>query len=272
MVNIHVVAKERHAGKRWQRYTSYAHTAANAVAHLIVPELSRACVAMPIGFIEVKGGLAPVAIQGLEPGTNLFVAEDGRWLADYIPAAYRSYPFALGTTDEGKPVLCVLEDSGLLSDTTGELFFDEHGEQAPFLNEVLDFLTQVAVQRNATQRICSVLQKHKLVQPWPFKRKTAEGEQVIEGLLRIDQAALKQLSAEAFQEIRMAGALPVIYCQLLSVQHLPKLHQLARSRTANRGALPLAPEGDLDIEFLNKGGTISFGQFDYTLMRDRGGY
>lgn len=272
MVNIHVVAKERHAGKRWTRYTSYAHTAANAVAHLVAPELSKACVSMPIGFVEVKGGLAPVAIQGLEPGTNLFVAEDGRWLADYIPAAYRSYPFALGTTEEGKPVLCVLEDSGLLSDTSGEPFFDEHGEQAPFLKEVLDFLTQVALQRKATLRICSVLQKYKLVQPWPFQRNTDDGEQIIDGLYRIDQGALKQLSAEAFQEVRLAGALPVIYCQLLSVQHLPKLHQLALSRAANQGPLPLAPDGDLDIEFLNNGGTVSFGMFDQAPAHSPGGY
>lgn len=272
MVNIHVVAKERHAGKRCQRYTSYAHTAANAVAHLVLPELSRACMAMPIGFIKVKGGLAPVAIQGLEPGTNLFVADDGRWLADYIPAAYRSHPFALGTTEDGQPVLCVLEDSDLLSDVSGEPFFDEHGEQTPFLKEVLDFLIEVAIQRRATQRICSVLQNHGIVQPWPFKRKTHEGEQVIEGLYRIDQTALKQLSADAFQELRLAGALPAVYCQLLSMQHLPNLHQLAHMRTANEGALPVASDGDIDLEFLNNGGTVSFGMLDPALTHDRGVY
>lgn len=268
MSNIHVVAKERHARKRWQRYTSYAHTAADALAHLVLPELSRACVAMPVGFIKVKGKLAPVAVQGLEPGTNLFVRDDGCWLADYIPAAYRSYPFALGTTQAGEPVLCVREDSDMLSDSSGEPFFDEHGEQAPILKEVLDFMIKVAAQRIATQRVCSLLQEHKLVQPWPFKRKTDEGEQIIEGLYRIDKTALQQLSVEAFQQVRLGGALPVIYCQLLSMQHLPKLHQLARARTTQE-ALPLVSDGDLDLEFLNNESTVSFGLIDQGLKHDR---
>ena len=51
MNNVHVVAKERHASKRWQRYDSYAHAATDAVAHLVLPEIPRACVVMPIGFI-----------------------------------------------------------------------------------------------------------------------------------------------------------------------------------------------------------------------------
>ena len=270
MANIHVVAKERHAGKRCQRYTSYAHTADHAVAHLVLPELSRASVAMPIGFIEVKGGLAPVAIQGLEPGRNLFVADDGRWLADYIPAAYRSHPFALGATEEGQPVLCVLEDSELLSDISGEPFFNENGEQTHFLNEVLSFLVQVAIQRRATQRVCSVLRDYGIVQPWPFKRTGGNGEQSIGGLYRVDQTALKNLSAAAFQEIRLAGALPVIYCQLLSMQHLAKLHQLAQMRTADQDAMSPKHDGDLDLEFLNNAGTISLGMLDPALTHEQG--
>lgn len=263
MTHIHVVAKARHAHKRWQRYTSYAHTAADAVAHLVLPELSRACMAMPIGFMATKGGLAPVAIQGLEPGKNLFVAHDGQWLADYIPAAYRSYPFVLGATEDGKPVLCVIENSGLLSDTVGEPFFDDRGEPAAFLKKVLDFMVQVSIRRRATQRICSVLQKHDLIVPWPFERQTDAGVQMVDGLHRVDRGALNALSADAFQELRAAGALPALYCHLLSMQHLPKLADLARFahiQSAEHVTSTLAPAGDLDLEFLNNDGTLCFGE------------
>lgn len=272
MSNIHVVAQDRHAGKRWQRYTSYRHAATDAVAHLVVSELSRACVAMPIGFIFVKGGLAPVAVQGLEPGRNLFVNDDGHWLVDYIPAAYRSYPFALGATQAGEPVLCVREDGGLLSDSSGEPFFDEQGERTSFLKEVLDFMTQVAAQRHATQRICSLLQEHKLIEPWPIKRQTESGERIVQGLYRIDKAALARLSSDALQAVKVAGALPVIYCQLLSMQHMSKLHQLARWCKANHEPEALASDGALDLEFLNNQGTVCFGQFDQDLGHERGVY
>jgi len=268
MNNVHVVAKERHASKRWQRYDSYAHAATDAVAHLVLPEIPRACVVMPIGFIDTKNGLVPVAIQGLEPGKNLFVAEDGRWLADYVPAAYRSYPFALGVDTDGQPVLCVLEDSGLVTDSGTEPCFDEQGGRAPFLNDVMNFMLRVSSQRKATRHACSVLQKHKLVQPWPFTKQTDAGEQVISGLYRIDKTALKQLSGDDFQEVRLAGALPLIYCQLLSIQHLPKLHQMARSQTESADDLFLSDDNDLDLEFLNNGGTIGFGLCDPVLAQD----
>src|SRR5690606_25608640 len=140
--------------------------------------------------------------------------EDGRWLADYIPAAYRSHPFALGAARDGRPVLCVFEDSDLLEDTGGEPFFDGQGERAPFLNEVMDFMVHVSSQRKATRHACAVLQKYNLVQPWIFKKQTDAGEQIISGLYRIDKTALKQLSSDGFQEVRLAGALPLIYCQL----------------------------------------------------------
>ena len=270
MSSIHVVSKERHAGKRLQRYTSYAHTAGDAVAPLALDEIARACVAMPIAFMAAKGGGVPVGLLGLEPGRNLLVADDGHWLADYIPAAYRSHPFALGATKEGEPVLCVLEDSGLLSDSVGEPLFDESGERAPFLTDVLNFMIDVATRRQAAQRVCNVLQKHRLMQPWPIKRQTDAGEQVFEGLFRIDKTVLNQLSSDAFHELRVAGALPVVYCHLLSMQHLPKLaqlHQHAQKQQTDQAALSLAPGGELDLEFLNNGGTVAFGALDQSVMQ-----
>jgi len=269
MPNVQVIDRKRHTGKRWQRYTSYLHTAADAVAHLVMPELPRACVAMPIGFVEVKGGLAPVAIQGLEPGRNEFVAADGRWLADYVPAAYRSYPFVLGTTESGRPVLCMIEGSGLVSDTRGEPFFGEQGEPAPVMTQILDFLIQMAGQRRVTQRVCKVLREYGLFQPWPFTRSTEAGEETILGLHRIDTAALGRLPPEAFEEIRRAGALPMIYCHLLSMQHLAKLKRLSQDRAATQGGGPSAVSGELDLEFLNHDGTVGFGALNPPLMQSR---
>ncbi|RTZ43173.1 peptidase [Candidimonas sp. SYP-B2681] len=259
MPDIKVVSRESHADKRWQRYTSYSFADGDAVAQLVVQELPKAAMVLPVGFVAVGDGFLPVAVQGLQPGKNLLVAADGRWLGGYIPAAYRSYPFMLANTEDGQQVLCFIEDSGLLSDTEGESFFAEDGEPAQSVKDVLNFLTQVFANRQATQRICEALQKHNLIQPWPITLQTDAGEQVVEGLHRIDEAALNSLSAEAFDEVRQAGALPVAYCQLLSMQHLPKLGQLAQAHAAQQLTSLETPDGELDLEFLNDGGTISFG-------------
>ncbi|MDP1605898.1 MAG: SapC family protein [Rhodocyclaceae bacterium] len=67
---------------------------------------------------------------------------------------------------------------------------------------MLNFLSQVANNRSATQRLCDLLQKHQIIQPWPIKVQGDQGEQAVEGLYRIDETALNQLPAEAFIELR----------------------------------------------------------------------
>ena len=270
MSSIHVVSRDRYARKHWQRYRSYAHAALDPVAPLVLRELSRACTAMPIGFIELKGELLPVAVQGMEPGKNLFFDPDRGWLSDYIPAIYRSHPFVLGTTSDGDSVLCVMEDSGLLSEADGEPFFDDDGNFAPRLQEVFDFMIQVSQQRSATRRICAELRKHGLIQPWPIKRTTDAGAQFIRGLHRIDRDAMQALPAQGLQELRLAGALPVIYCHLISMQHMSRLANLALAQEGGSDAPQLVSEGELDIEFLNHGGTVSFGSFGRSIKQDQG--
>lgn len=255
MSQIAVISRDRHANQRWKRYTSYSFAAGDAVAPLVVQELSRACMHLPIGFVKSEQGFQLVAVQGLQPGRNLWVAPDGRWLAPYVPAAYRGFPFALATTQDGQRVLCVREDSGLLSDAEGEPFFDEEGKPAQAVQGVLNFLGQVADNADITARLSAVLAEHGLIQPWEITLKVQEGEQPVQGLYRVDEAALNALEPDAFEAVRKSGALPMVYCQLLSMQHLPKLGQLAQHHAqaqaqAQVQALMEPDTGELDLEFL----------------------
>lgn len=257
MAQLTVISREKHAGKRWTRYSSYSFAAAEAVAPLVAQELPRACLALPVGFVKGEQGFQIVAVQGLQAGKNLWVAPDGRWLAPYVPAAYRGYPFVLANTEDGQQVLCVREDSGLLSETEGEAFFDEEGNPSKAVRDVLNFLGQVGANAEATSRLCALLAEHDLIQPWEIQVKGEHGEQAIQGLYRVDEAALNALPSEAFDALRKGGVLPLVYCQLLSMQHLPKLGQLAGQHAAAQALLE--PEsGELDLEFLHDDGNIRF--------------
>ena len=264
MSNFQAISLERHAQQRWKRYTSYNFAAADSVVPLVATELPRASMALPIAFTLQGDNYMPAAVLGLQPGNNVFVSPDWRWLGSYIPAAFRSYPFRLAKRDDGQQVLCIDEDSGLLTESTsGEAFFDSEGKPIQSILDILGFLTQIEQNRIITTAACSVLQKHNLIHPWPITVKSDTGEQQIAGLFKIDEAALNQLSAEALLEVRNAGALPIAYCQLLSMQHLPLLGQLTEAQAkASAQALSLheiAPNGELDLEFFNKGGTFNFG-------------
>ena len=264
MPHYQAISRERHANRRWQPSSNYAFAAREALVPLVAAELPKAMMSLPIAFTEQDGAYLPAAVLSLLPGKDLFVAQSGSWAGDYIPSAFRAYPFRLATAGDGQQLLCIDEDSGLVSDgSDGERFFADDGRPSPAILNVLNFLTQIEQNRVATTAACAALQKHQLIRPWPVTLKTDAGEQQIAGLFQLDEAALLRLPADALFELVQAGALPVAYCQALSMQHLPLLGQLIGAHAhAAEQALAIAqgaPDGEPDFEFFNRDGTFNFG-------------
>ena len=258
MSNLQAISRQRHASQRWGRYSSYRFAAHDAWSILTAQELPKAMLHLPIAFTERNGVFVPVALLGLNPGKNLFVTREGRWVGGYIPASYRHYPFVLANTNEGRHVLCFNEDSGLLASTDGELFFGPDDQPSPAVAEVLTFLNQLAANHQVTERACAVLQKHNLIQPWAIKIQDPNGEQGVDGLFQIDEVALNQLPAEALIELRNASALVLAYCQLLSKQHLPSLGHLVEAHAKADAPLSLKNKNELDLSFLEGSETLKF--------------
>ncbi|MFI4939964.1 MAG: SapC family protein [Burkholderiales bacterium] len=240
MSNYQAVSVERHAGRCWQRHPNYLFAAADAVAPLTAAELPKAMMCFPIAFIEQAGNLIPVAVLGLLQGKNFFVAQDGTWLGKCIPAMFRFHPFRLMQTGNRQHVLCIDEDNGLVADGAGgERFFAENGQPTQAVLDILDGLKQIEQGRLATAAASAALQKFNLIRSWPVTLKTAQGEQQVAGLLQVDEAALNNLSGEDLLEVSRAGALPLAYCQLLSMQNLSLLGELAARQMP--GASPARP-------------------------------
>jgi len=204
-----------------------------ALAPLVAAEIPKAAMSMPVAFIRQDGQDVPVALMGLEPDNNVLVARDGRWLGQYVPSVLRGYPFSLAKTESDTLVLCIDEDSGLVVDGhEGEPFFTAAGEPAEGLGRVLDFLQQIEANRALTSQACAALARHALVRPWPISLQGDRGERRVEGLFQIDEGALNLASDEVFLELRHAAALPIAYCQMLSMQHLGRLSELAAASAA----------------------------------------
>jgi hypothetical protein len=89
MVELAAINPEHHAKKVWKQVANYTFAAADTVIPLVGAELSKAALAMPIGFVKLDDGYQLVAITSLQRGQNLYVAPDGKWLGGYIPAALR---------------------------------------------------------------------------------------------------------------------------------------------------------------------------------------
>lgn len=266
MSTYQALSPATHAALRFQRYTHYAFAAQDAMAPLVQQELVKACMHLPVAFIQQGAHFCPAAVQGFLPGQNLWLGADGRWEGGYVPAVYRSHPFALLPNEAGQMLLCVDADSGLLHASQGEALFDAEGQPTQAVKDVLGFLEQVAGNRRVTLALCDALAQQQLIQPWPLRVQTAQGEQAIGGLFRIDEAALNRLEAPALKALQDCGALSMAYMQLLSMQHLATLAQRAQRLSAQKAApasaaghgLPVNSKGELDLEFLNQGGTLSF--------------
>lgn len=261
--SYHPITFDRHGGKRWQRHASYAFTAHQSLVPIVGTELGAAALSLTIAFVAHGEGFVPVAVLGLEPAKNLYVAADGRWLGSYVPAAFRSYPFAELPMSDGRPVLCVDEASGLVSEVDGplggELFFNTDGTLAPPTRTVLDFLQEMAASRPRILMATASLQTHGLLQPWQTQVQIGATQVNVEGLYRVDEAAMGALADEAFLELRRSGALPLAYTHLVSTQNLQALGSLAneQARAVQAQQLPVTAAGELDLSFL-QGDTLRF--------------
>lgn len=260
MPQFAAISRERHANKAWRRYTDYHFAARETLLPLVIAELSRAAVNMPTALISQEDGFKLVAVTALAPGKNLFVAPSGQWLGNYVPAVLRGYPFRLIRPQNAQdPVLCIDEDSGLLTeDDDGESFFDAQGNPTELVKQIMDFLAQVEHSRVATDLAVAAIAEAGLIEPWPMKLKKDGQEVEVTGLHRVSEAKFHALDDEAFIKLRHAGALSIAVLQMVSMQQImvfDRLAQLQERLNQNKGSQSV----DLDNVFGNdQSGTLRF--------------
>ena len=219
----------------WQPASSLAFAARSPTVPLVLAEIPRAALSLPIAFVRSDGAPFPVALLALDAEDSLLIAPDGRWLGPYVPAALRAHPFALLRVDgTDRMVLCVDRESGLVSDSEGEAFFGPDGSLSPALARTLEFLSKVEQDRHRTLAAAALLDQAGVLAPWTITVRTDAGEKRLEGLWRVDEAALDGLAPDAFADLRRHGALKLGLCQVLSMQNLERLSALARAREAER--------------------------------------
>lgn len=250
---------ETHRHKRLLPTPSYLYALGQAIVPLVGVECAQAVHNFPIVFTPYGESYVLMGLLSLQPDRNMFVSADGKWLGSYIPAILRQYPFAVGLPAEGgEPVLCVDADCDLISDTEGQPMFEMDGSPSEILRKIIEFVGELERSRSGTIRAVNMLVKHNLIIPWDItlQGRNGQGQQKVNGLFRLDEAALNALTPDDFMEIRAAGALPIAYAHLLSlncIDNLVRLSTLQVSAPAAAKPAPFAPaidnDGDLVFNF-----------------------
>lgn len=199
---------------------NYSFARSELVAPIVIDELADVAREYPIVFPAASP--LPVALMGVDQGANAYIAPDGDWLATYIPAHIRSYPLAMSpapgpATIPPKLVVLIDELSPWLSRSDGRPLFEADGQPAPVVQERLRLLEQLQARRAPTAALVQAIEAAGLLieRSIRIQRPTGESQQV-KGLRVINETALNQLDAEAFNRLRQVGALPLIYASLLS--------------------------------------------------------
>jgi hypothetical protein len=181
----------------------------------------------PIIFIQAGESILPVALLGFRTDENLFVDEDGKWDAKYIPAFVRRYPFILaeapgkGKDDAKELTVCIDEDFPGLSKEDGSPLFDEEGNQTELLDNAITFLQEYQSQYQRTEIFVNRLKDLDLLTGYTANAELADGEKVsMSGLLVIDEKKLVELEKKKAMELFRSGELSWIYAHLLSLSNM----------------------------------------------------
>lgn len=124
-------------------------------------------------------------------------------------------------------MLC-LDEAAFSTEPEAEPLFAADGADAPALAQARTFAHQYGANLQTTRRALRRLHDAGLITPWPLKLQRADGAQTaVEGLWRLDEAALKRLPPAQLAELCATGALGLAYAQLLSHARIDNLQKNA---------------------------------------------
>ena len=259
------ISRQEHEKYCWRTTGAAEFAGRFLLVPVVSAELSKVIVSFPLVFAPNGNSFLPAALMGLRKGSNLYFDLNGNWRGGYMPAALRAYPFALipGVSDQF--TYCIDEaalrfagnDPHGIGTADFEPIFGD-GELTPRVQSMFELLTHVQKNRVPTAAACDALRDLGLIVPWDVTFTSVGGNMRIEGLYRVDEARLDEISDAEFLSLRKTGAYVVAISQLLSMQHLEELQRRDKHRQTEESVRSMLVENQ-GAEFNVFGGdTIKF--------------
>lgn len=209
-----------HGDLRVFESNDYDFAKAETLAPIVFDEMADIAREYPIIFPQNESGL-PCALLGLETDQNAYVADDGRWLANYIPAHIRRYPFKLANTgnnngDKDRFVVVFDPEAKHFKDPHGHQAFELDGKPTQHMENRFALLQEMQKRIPRTIELVKVLDKAGILVERTVTIKKADQTSQITGFRVVDEKALNELPDSTFLMLRRMGALPLVYSHLLS--------------------------------------------------------
>ncbi len=224
------LSKETHSQLYIEPLEGYQHTRETNSIYIAAVEFPRASHEYPIVFAPAgEKSVFPVVLLGLEQNSNLFVNAKGEWLAEYIPAYVRRYPFILANTDKDNFTVCIDESyAGFNTAKEGNPLFDDKGKELDALSQAVDFLKDYQKHVQLTTLFCDNIFKLDLLEPMQANIEFASGQkQTLGGFLGISREKLKALKPAQLAELVKSDQMELIFAHLSSLANLNQLMKRA---------------------------------------------
>ena len=220
------VSSGRHGKASIEVGNSYSFTRHVNSIPLMAVEFPHAASEYAIVFAANGEGVLPVVILGARQNENLYLAGDGQWRADYLPAFVRRYPFVFSASDDGQTfTLCVDEAfQGLNYMGRGKALFDDQGKPTEYVDNVLKFLQEYRAQYVRTEAFCRRLLELDLLEPMQAQFTMADGEKMsLTGFSVVNRGKLKALADDKLGEMARSDELELLFLHLQSMRNFTRL-------------------------------------------------
>ncbi|MGH6956529.1 MAG: SapC family protein [Caulobacteraceae bacterium] len=218
------LSREAHGKMGLKRLEKPFTFAARAnVVPLTVTEFPAAALSYPIIFAGERH--QPLAVMGVNRGTNLFVSDDGGFEPGaYVPAYIRRYPFVLANDEtRERLVVCIDRAAAMLGEDYDLAFFDEKGEPTDYTQGCIKFCNDFEAEGRRTESFVKLLEELDLFETrhvtfTPNNPDGTQGQpQPIAEHFAISEDKFKALPAAKLQELVANGAAGQIYAHLISL-------------------------------------------------------
>jgi len=211
---------------------------------LTVEEFPAAARHFPIIFSSGDSPV-PLALMGLNEGTNVFVDAEGTVSENiYIPAYVRRYPFLLAklTPESDELSLCFDPTTDLVGEFAEGTALFEGDQPSENTKALLGFCEQFEQAGLKTQAFVEELAKHKLLMDGEvaIQQEGVEAPFVYRGFQMVNQEAMRDLRGDVLRGWNQSGLLPLIYAHLFSLELIREI--FGRQVQQGKGPVP-APAG-----------------------------
>ena len=172
---------------------------------------------------------APLALVGLNEGTNMFVGDDGQWQAGaYIPAFVRRYPFMLAKLqpDAQELSLCFDDSSGLVSaDAEDKLFAGTEASETT--KGILQFCEQFEQAIFRTRNFMEELAKLELLIDGEvtIQRPNVAEPAIYRGFQMVAEDKLQGIRGDQARKMVQSGMMGLVYAHLFSLSQIAGLFE-----------------------------------------------